>query len=225
MHLKWQTDVCDLSATSLWSLVLFFPYCLTAADKIMRLWSRGRPNERNHSYKCNYWEPLSEDHRCWDSIDPDDDPHLLHNDASSWLRWTQQNKAGHDSFWGFHHSHTCICATLKTMRNGPFLEEHSKIVDFLCLHSGTPQDWDMLVPMTVTDRMWQGSQTKGVHIFQCNTAIYVYINDWKVNVPQGDCPTRSPCLCSDSADDRHQPDVGQVCLWWWRQFVQVHVII
>lgn len=59
MHLKWQTDVCDLSPTQLLvSLVLFLPYCSTAIDKIMRLWSRGRPNERNHSYKWNYWELL-----------------------------------------------------------------------------------------------------------------------------------------------------------------------
>lgn len=61
MHLKWQTDACNLSLIQLLvSLVLFLPYCSTAIDKIMRLWSRGRPNERENSYKWNDWELLTD---------------------------------------------------------------------------------------------------------------------------------------------------------------------
>lgn len=43
-----------------------------------------------------------------------------------------------------------------------------------------------------------------------------------LDVHMGNC---EKTMCYESANDSRQPDVGQVCLWWCRQFVQVHVII
>lgn len=119
---------------------------------------------------------LYKDRRCWDSIDPNDDPHLLHNNASSCH--TEPNKTTRVMI----HTEGFI-TTLKTGRNGPLMEEHNKIANFLCLHSGILQDWDTLVLMTVRGCERKSGQSSADVPMQCS---YLWIN-----VAQGDCPTRS----------------------------------
>lgn len=184
---------------------------------------------------------LYKERRCWDSIDPDNDPHLIHNDASSWLHWSQPNKAGHDSYWEFHHWHTCICATQKTQIamskekwSFPVGAQQNCRLPLSPLRYSTglghvgPEDFN---------GTWQEIRPKYCISSNITLLSIGYVNDCNMNVAQGDYPTQSTrhSWCAyerlgennarGSADDSRQPDAGQGCLWWCRQFVQVHAII